>query len=142
MQGTTFVQFFINWKAKKNFEVIQKFLIFFPKKCLSKFPPYVRNIYAWSFGHSDPDPSSVSCKTSWTVLFLLNKTKPTRPKSLYRSHAGTHFYETENLILASFEPIGNEPNNPRVWLKWLHKAGKVLCWSGNSLKSFIQFSYF
>ena len=36
-------------------------------------------------------------------LFLVH----TRTKSLYRSRAGRHFYETENVIWAGFGPIGN-----------------------------------
>ena len=31
----------------------------------------------------------------------------TPAKSLYRSRAGRHFFETENMIWAGFEPIGN-----------------------------------
>ena len=33
--------------------------------------------------------------------------KYVRPKSLYRSRAGTHFYGTENVIWAGIGPIGN-----------------------------------
>ena len=31
---------------------------------------------------------------------------PVEPKSLYRSHAGSHFYGTEYEILADFGPVG------------------------------------
>ena len=31
---------------------------------------------------------------------------PMEPKSLYRSHAGSHFYGTEYEILADFGPVG------------------------------------
>ena len=31
----------------------------------------------------------------------------TPAKSLYRSRAGRHFFETENMIWAGFGPIGN-----------------------------------
>ena len=33
------------------------------------------------------------------------------PKSLYRSPAGRHFYGTENVIWAGFEPVGNTEKN-------------------------------
>ena len=34
-----------------------------------------------------------------------------KPKSLYRSCAGRHFYETENEIWAAFGPVGNTEKN-------------------------------
>jgi hypothetical protein len=40
-----------------------------------------------------------------------------KAKSLYRSRAGTHFYGTENVIWAGFEPIGNTEKKSlgRLW---------------------------
>ena len=39
-----------------------------------------------------------------------------KPKSLYRTRAGRHFYGTENEIWAAFGPVGNtEKNGGRFW---------------------------
>ena len=46
-----------------------------------------------------------------TLLLLFmggsNATLELKPKSLYRSRAGRHFYGTENVIWADFGPVGN-----------------------------------
>ena len=34
-----------------------------------------------------------------------------KPKSLYRNPAGSHFYGTENEIWADFDPVGNTEKN-------------------------------
>ena len=46
----------------------------------------------------------------WVPLFMLHSM--CLPNSLYRSHAGRHFNETENVIWAGFGPIGStaQPN--------------------------------
>ena len=40
------------------------------------------------------------------IKVFSNKTD-CKPKSLYRSRAGRHFYGTENVIWADFWPVGN-----------------------------------
>ena len=50
------------------------------------------------------------CRNNYIILFQAIEVeicgRGLQPKSLYKSHAGRHFYETENVIWAGFGPIG------------------------------------
>ena len=41
------------------------------------------------------------------ILYIQIIVKEMKPKSLYRTCAGIHFYGTENVIWAGFGPIGS-----------------------------------
>ena len=49
----------------------------------------------------------------------LRKLNIMKPKSLYRSRAGRHFYGTENEIWAGFGPVGNTEKNGGAYYEQL-----------------------
>ena len=52
-----------------------------------------------------------------------------RPKSLYRSHTGRHFYGTENVIWAGFVPVGSVEKKV-VGQLWATFEGIFSCFQG------------